>query len=54
MIVQNKKGIVGMCLILTDSGVYKRLSDTLRVTVLFALEDGAGNELQLKLRGRET
>lgn len=30
-------------LILTDSGVQKRLSDTLRVAVLFALKDGAGD-----------
>lgn len=42
-----------MCLILTDSGVHKRLSDTLRITVLFALEDGAGEKLQLKLMGEE-
>lgn len=36
---------------LTDSGVHKRLSDTLCIAVLFALEDGAGNKLQLKLKG---
>lgn len=48
MIVQKK---MAMCLILTDSGVHKRLSDALRITVLFALEDGAGDKLQLELRG---
>lgn len=40
-----------MYLILTNSGVHKRLGDTLWVIVLFALEDRAGNKLQLKLKG---
>lgn len=40
-----------MCLILTDSGGDKRLSDTLWITIFFALEDGAGYKLELKLKG---
>lgn len=42
-----------MYLILTDSGVHKRLSDTLWIIVLLALEDGAGNKLQLKLKAQK-
>lgn len=42
-----------MDLLLTNSGVHKRLSDTLWITLLLALEDGAGKKLHLKLKGQE-
>lgn len=35
---------------LTNSGVHERLSDALWVVLLFALEDGAGNKLELQLK----
>lgn len=40
-----------MYLLLTDSGVHKRVSDTLWIAFLFPLEDAAGNKLKLKLKG---
>jgi len=40
-----------MDLRLTDPGVHEGLSDTLWIAVLSALEDGAGDGLQVKLKG---
>ena len=46
----NDNVIVWIYMILTDSCVDKRLSDTLWVTLLFALKDRAGNNFKLKLK----
>lgn len=53
MMVLKWTGIVWGCLIFTDSGVCKWMGNTLWITVLFPLEDGAGDQLHFELKGQK-
>lgn len=43
-----------MCNVLTDPGVHKRHSDTLRVAFLLPFKDVTGDHLQLQLAEEES